>query len=120
MAVGVENSSQLNSELVASAGNYHMGSCNVTNCSATVCGNATSQPNAIVNVKTNGFVNNSPMNELTLPNFIESSNQIVLNILRDHDEYYRINNFPEQEIVDGYITKAYARIRKKTKTEGNV
>ena len=51
MAVDVENSSQPNSESAASAGNYHMRNCNANNCSTTVCGNATSQPNAIVNVK---------------------------------------------------------------------
>jgi len=50
MAVGVENSSQLNSELAAGAAKYHMGNCNVNNCSTTVCGNATSQPNATPNV----------------------------------------------------------------------
>ena len=35
------------------------------------------------------------MNELTLPNFYDSSNQIVLHFLRDLDEYYRIKNVPE-------------------------
>ena len=49
-AVDVENISQSNSELETSAGNYHMGNFNVNNCTMTVCGNATSQPNAIVNV----------------------------------------------------------------------
>jgi hypothetical protein len=112
MAVDVENSSQLNSELAASAGNYHMGNCNVNNCSMTVCGNATSQPNAIVNVKSGVFANNSPMNELILPNFYDSSNQIVLHFLRDLDEYCRISNAPELETIGGKVTKAYARMRK--------
>ena len=35
-AVDVENSSQSNLEVAASAGNYHMGNCNVNNCS-TLC-----------------------------------------------------------------------------------
>jgi len=39
----------------------------------SVCGNATSKPNAIVNVTTDAFANNSPMNELTLPNFYDGS-----------------------------------------------
>ena len=42
MAVDVDNSGQSNTELAASAGNYHMGNCNVNNCIATVCGNASS------------------------------------------------------------------------------
>jgi len=60
-----------------------------------VCGNATSQPNAIVNVKSDVFANNSPMNKLTLPNIHDCSNQIVLHFLRDLDEYYGIKNVPE-------------------------
>jgi len=80
-----------------------------------VCGNATSQPNAIVNVKSGVFPNNSPMNELILPNFYDSSNQIVLHFLHDLDEYYRINNAPEPETIGGKVTKAYARMRKKAK-----
>ena len=63
-AVDVEISSQLDLEVAASSGNYHMGNCNVNNCSTTVGGNATSQQNAIVNVKSDVFANNSPMNEL--------------------------------------------------------
>jgi len=66
-AVDVENSSQSNSELAISAGNYHMGNCNANNCTTTVCGNATSQPNAnstsgsaIVTVTSDVFANNSP------------------------------------------------------------
>jgi len=43
-AVDVENSSQSNSELAASAGHHQMGNCNANNCSMAVCGNATSQP----------------------------------------------------------------------------
>ena len=72
MAVGVENSSQLNSELVASAGNYHMAIVMLI-IVVRLCGNATSQPNAIVNVKSDGFENNSNMNELTLTKFNDSS-----------------------------------------------
>ena len=72
-----------------------MGNCNVNNSSTTVGGNATSQPNAIVNVKSDVFSNNSPMNELTLPTFHDSSYQIALHFLRDLDEYYRIKNVPE-------------------------
>jgi len=67
-----------------------------------MCGNATTQPNAnnisgtaIVNVTSDVFANNSPINELTLPNFYDSSKQIVLHFLRDLDEYYRIKNVPE-------------------------
>jgi len=41
------------------------------------------------------FANNSPVNELTLPNFYDSSNQIVLHFLRDLDEYYKIKKVPE-------------------------
>jgi len=94
-AVDVENCSQLNSELAASAGHHHMGNCNANNCTTTVCGNTTSQPNAIVNVSSDVFADNSSMNELTLPKFYDSSNQIVLHFLRDLDEYYRIKNVPE-------------------------
>ena len=95
VAVDVEISSQSDFEVAAGAGNYHMGNCNVNNCSMTVGGNATAQQNAIVNVKSDVFANNSPMNELTLPTFHDSSNQIALHFLRDLDEYYRIKNVPE-------------------------
>ena len=101
-AVDVENSSQSFSELATSAGNYHMCNCNANNCTTSVCGNATSQPNvnnisgpAIVNVATDVFAKNSPINELTLPNFYDRSNQKVLHFLRDLDEYYKIKNVPE-------------------------
>jgi len=67
-----------------------------------VCGNATSQPNAnntlesvIINVTSDVFANNSPLNELTVPNIHDCSNQIVLHFLRDLHEYYRISNVPE-------------------------
>jgi hypothetical protein len=80
-----------------------------------VCGNATSQPNAIVNVKSDVFVNNYRKNELNLPNFNDRSNEILLHFLRDLDEYYRINKLPEPETVGGKVTKAYAMMRKKTK-----
>jgi len=93
-AVYAENSSQSVSELAASAGNYHMGNFNANNCSTSVCDNATSQQyannnlgSAIVNVSSDVFANNSIMNELALPKFYDSSNQIVL---RDFDEYYKI------------------------------
>jgi len=46
-----------------------------------LCGNATSQPNATVNEKSDSFANNSPKNELNLPNIYDSSNQIVLHFL---------------------------------------
>jgi len=78
-----------------------------------VCGNATPQPNAIVNVKSDVFANNSPMNELTLPNFHGSSNQIVLHFLRDLDEYSRIKNVHEPETIGDKVKKVYARMRKK-------
>jgi len=101
-AVDVENSSQSNPELATSAGNYHMSNWNPDNCSTAVCGNATSQPyvnnksgSAIVNVSSDVFADNSSMNELILPKFYDSSNQIVLHFLRDLDEYYRIKNVPE-------------------------
>jgi len=91
-----------------------MGNCNVNNCSTTVCGNATSQPNAIVNVKSDVFANNSPMNELAFANLYDSSNQIVLHFLRDLDEYYMIKNVPESlkltlamRAVTGPIAKSW-------------
>jgi len=112
-AVDVENSNQSNLEVAANAVNYHMGNCNVNNCSTTVCGNATPQPNATVNVKSDVFANNSPMNELTLLNFHDSSNQIVLHFLRDLDEYCRIKNVHEPETIGDKVTKVYARMRKK-------
>jgi hypothetical protein len=76
-----------------------MGNGNANNCTTSVCGNAISQPSvesmsgsAIVNVTSDVFANNSPIHELTLPNFYDSSKQIVLHFLRDLDEYYRIKN----------------------------
>jgi len=113
-AVDVENCSQLNSELAASAGNYHMGNCNANNCTTTVSGNATSQPNAIVNVSSEVFAL-MHMNELTLPKFYDSSNQIVLHFLRDLDDYFRIKNVPEPETIGDKVMKAYAKMRKKGK-----
>jgi hypothetical protein len=90
-----------------------------------VCGNATSQPNAnntsgsaIVNVTSDVFANNSPMNELTLPNFYDSSKKILLDFLRDLDEYYRIKNVPGPETVGDKVMNAYARLRKKAKDRG--
>ena len=114
-AVDVENCSQLNSELAASAGNYHMGNCNANNCNATVCGNATSQHCAIVNVSSDVFADNSSMHELVLPDFHDSSKQIVLHFLRDLDEYYRIKNVPEPKTIGDKVMKAYAKMRKKGK-----
>ena len=65
-------------------------------------GNAGSQPSdksisgsATVNVVSEMFANSAPINELTLPNFHFSSKQILLNFLRDLDEYYGIKNVPE-------------------------
>jgi len=121
-AVDIENSSQSNPELANSAGNYHMGNCNANNCSTTVCGNAISQPcvnnnsgYAIVNVSSDVFANNSTMNELALPDFHDSSKQIVIHFLRDFDEYYRIKNDPEPETIGDKVMKAYAKMRKKGK-----
>jgi len=112
-AVDVENSSQSNLEVATSAGNYHMGNCNANNCSTTVWGYGTSQPNAIVNVKYDVFANNSSMNELTMPNFHDSSNQIVFHFLRDLHEYCRIKNVHEPETIGDKITEVCARMRKK-------
>src|SRR5215471_12069283 len=50
---------------------------------------------AIVNVKSVVFASNLHLNELTLPQFYDSTKQIVLHFLRDLDEYYRIKNIPE-------------------------
>jgi len=123
-AVDVENSSQSISELAASAGNYHMGNFNANNCTTSVCGNAKSQPNAnnisgsdIVNVTSDVFANNYPINELTLPNFYDSSKQIVLHFLHDLDEYYRIKNVPEPETIFDKVMKAYARMTNKAKDQ---
>jgi len=100
--VNVENSSQVNSGVATRAGNNHMGKSNINNCTASMCGNAKSQPrvdsnsgHAIVNVTSDVFANNSLINELTLPKFYDSSNQTLLHFLRDLDEYYRIKNIPE-------------------------
>jgi hypothetical protein len=41
------------------------------------------------------FANDLPINELTLPNFHDSSKQIILHFQRDLDEYYGIKNVPE-------------------------
>jgi hypothetical protein len=67
-----------------------------------VCGNAASQPSVnstsgsgIVKVASDVFEDNAPVHELTLPNFNDSSKQIVLHFLCDRDEYYRIQNVPE-------------------------
>jgi len=121
-AVDVENSSQSNPELANSAGNYDMDNCNANNCSTTVCGNATSQPcannnsgSAIVNVSSDVCANNSTMNELALPDFHDSSKQMVLHFLPDFDEYYRIKNVPEPETIGDKVMKAYAKTRKKGK-----
>jgi hypothetical protein len=95
--VDVEFSSQSISGLGTSTGNSHMGKCNVNNCTASVCGNDKSQPSVssnsrhdIAHVTSDMFANNSPINELTVPNFYDRSKQILLHFLRDLDEYYRI------------------------------
>jgi hypothetical protein len=87
---------------VTSAGKYHVGNSNANNCTTSVCGNAISQPSvecmsgsAIVNGTSDVFANNSPIHELTLPNFYDSSKQIVLHFLHDLDEYYMIKNVLE-------------------------
>jgi len=101
-AVDVENSSQSISGLATSAGNNHTGEGNTNNCTMSVCGNTKSQPSvnsnsgpAIVNVTSDVFANNSSINELTRPNFHDSSKQILLHFLRDIDKYYRIKNVLE-------------------------
>jgi hypothetical protein len=98
--VGISN--QEVSEAANSAISYHMGNVNTNNCTTSVCGNDTSQPSvnnnvesAIVNVPPDVFASNLHLNELTLPQFHDSSRQIVLHFLRDLDEYYRIKNIPE-------------------------
>jgi hypothetical protein len=100
--VDVDNISQSNSGLATSASDNHMRKWSVDNCTTSVCDNARKQPvvnsnsePAIVNVPSDVFANNSPINELTLPKFCDSSKQILLHFLRDLDEYYRIKNVPE-------------------------
>jgi hypothetical protein len=48
-----------------------------------------------VNVPPEVFASNLHLNELTLPQFHDSSTQIVLHFLRDLNEYYQIKNSPE-------------------------
>jgi short-subunit dehydrogenase len=79
---------------VTSAGKYHMGKGNVNNCTTSVCSNTISQPSVestsgsvVINVTSDMFASNSPVHELTVPNFYDSSKQIVLHFLRDLDEY---------------------------------
>ena len=81
--VDVENSQSI-SGLATSAGNNHMGKDNVNNCTTSVCGNAKSQPSVknnsgpvIENVTSDVFANNSPINELNLPNFYDSSKHYI-------------------------------------------
>jgi len=83
-AVNVENGSQSISGLATSAGSDHMGKSNVNNCAMSVCGNTKSQPNvnsnlgpAILNVTSDVFANNSPINELTLPKFQQLETNII-------------------------------------------
>ena len=71
---------------------------------------------AIVNVSSDLFADNSPMNELTLPKFYYSSNHIVLHFLRHLDEYYRIKNITESlklllamRAETGAISKSWLR-----------
>jgi len=68
-----------------------MGNGNANKCITSVCGNAPSQLHAnsvsesdIVNMASDVFANNPP-HELNLPNFHDSSKQIVLHFLRDLD-----------------------------------
>jgi hypothetical protein len=77
-----------------------MGNVNFNNCTTSVCRNDTLQPSvnnnvesAIVNVPPDVFDSNLHLNELTLPQFHNSSRQMVLHFVRDLDEYYRIKNF---------------------------
>jgi hypothetical protein len=83
--VDVENSSQSISGLATNAGNNRMGKSNINNCTTSVCGNAKSQlsvnsnsGHVIVNVTSDVFANNSPINELTLPNFYEPPVIIII------------------------------------------
>jgi len=80
--VSLGNNNQANAELANSASNYHMGNDSDNNCTTSVCGNATSQRSvnntagsAIVNVKSDVFESNLHLNELTLPQFYDSSKQ---------------------------------------------
>jgi hypothetical protein len=100
--VNLGNSSQEGSEASNCASNYHMGNVNINNSTTSVCGDGTPQPRvnnnvetAIVNVPPEVFASNLHLNELTLPQFHDSSTQIVLHFLRDLDEYYQIKNIPE-------------------------
>ena len=75
--VDVENSGQSISGLATNDRNKCMGKSNSNNCTASVCGKAKSQlsvnsnsGHAILNVTSDVFANNSPINELTLPNFM--------------------------------------------------
>jgi len=101
-AINLANNGQLFSELAANIGNHQVSNYNTGNCNTIVSDKVASQPNgnnnpgpAIVNVVSDGFTNNPSINELTLPNLHDSSNQIVLHFLRDLDEYYKIKNIPE-------------------------
>ena len=100
--VDLGNSNQAGSTAASSASSYHIGNVNTNNCTTSVCGNGTSPPSinsnvesAIVNVPPDMFASNLHLNELTLPQFYDSSRQIVLHFLRNLDEYYRIKNIPE-------------------------
>jgi hypothetical protein len=79
-----------------------MGNVNTNNSTTSVCGNNTPQPrvngdleSAIVNAPPGMLANSLYLNELTLPQFHDSSRQIVLHFLCDLDEYYQIKNIPE-------------------------
>jgi hypothetical protein len=81
--VDVENSSHSNSGLATSASDSHTRKCSVDNCTTSVSGDAKKQPGvnsnsepAIVNVPSDVFANNSPINELTVPKFCDSSGKV--------------------------------------------
>jgi hypothetical protein len=50
---------------------------------------------AVINVTSDMFASNSPVHELTVPNFYDSSKQIVFYFLCNLDGYYRIKNVLE-------------------------
>jgi hypothetical protein len=78
--VDEENSTQSNSGLATSASDNHMRKGSFDNCTTSVCGGAKKQPGvnsnsepAIIDMLSDVFANNSPINELTLPKFCDSS-----------------------------------------------
>lgn len=100
--VEVESNNQPSTGLATNTGNYHVSKDDVNESAAPGYGNAKSLQRAdsnvgstIVSLPSDVFASNSPMNELSLPRFFDSSKQILLHFLRDLDEYYKIKNVPE-------------------------